>query len=156
MLDSKFLLFYGWTFLIPWGVVHYLLKYVLDRKITGSRHQMPRPEIVNHTRTFGALFMAILIWFAIFSFVVEAFHRTGFFVFCLFFGLAILMFLSLIGIWQLKKWGVLLLALLVAGFTIVYVRIYLNDGVNSLCPTAVFLLGGGVVIELWKTVNKQK
>lgn len=155
MLDSKFLLFYGWTFLIPWGVVHYLLKYVLDRKITGARHQMPRPEIVNHTRTFGALFVAILIWFAIYILHTNEFNQISLFFFCALFGAAILLFSSLIGLWQLKRWGVVLIGIVIGIFMLGFIRAYLLDTVNSLCPSLTFILGVLFLQELWKTVNNK-
>ena len=117
---------------------------------------MPRPEIINITRILGAISIAFLSWFGVYSFFVDGFQQRQilFTIFCLL--SATTLFISLIGLWQLKRWGVILLGILVAIFLFIFSWVYLNGGVNSLCPTAVFLLGGGLVINLWKTINTQK
>ena len=146
----------AFSFLIPLGITHYLLKYILEGKVTRTRHQMPRPEVINWTRFFIRCFISVFLWYGVVYGFVHSFTLRGFFYFGFFMGLAGIMLISLIGIWQFKKWGVILLGAVIGFFLIVFSWIFVKGGVNSLCPSLIFVFGFILIRELWQTVSAHK
>lgn len=141
-------LFLPLTLLAVLGATWLLLNFILDKKTALGNASKSRPLLIRRTRTAGTIILAVTLWYAGVAVSLNSSHL----VIGVLLGLAFTMLMSLISIWQLKKWGVILLATMILFFFKASTISYFNDHVNFICPAAVLVLGSWLVISLWKTL----